>query len=128
MKRGDVWLIGIIAAAAAASLLFYFLRDLQADAYDGKTYARITVDGQLFDEIELGEEERRIEIRTAFGYNLLVAQDGGIHMEDADCRDDLCILMGEKRRVGETIICLPNRVVVEIVGAGEEAEIDAIAS
>ncbi|MCI3919429.1 NusG domain II-containing protein [Paenibacillus sp. TRM 82003] len=121
-------MIAIVAFVAAASLIFYFYNDKNAESYDGKTYARITVDGELFDEVELKEEEQRIEIRTDRGYNLLVASGGGIRMAEADCPDDLCLLMGEKRRVGETIVCLPNRVVVEIVGGGEGADTDAIAT
>ena len=65
------------------------------------------------------------------GYTPSVASDGiqALAMIEADCPDEVCILMGEKHKLGETIVCLPNRVMVEIVGdAGEGADADAVAS
>ena len=57
-------------------------------------------------------------------------EDGAARMEDADCPDQICVRQGKIRAQGETIICLPNRVVVRITGTGEPdgEEVDAVAS
>ncbi|TLS48571.1 NusG domain II-containing protein [Paenibacillus antri] len=129
MKRGDFWLIGIIVLAAAYFMVAYIRQDHAADRYDGKAYAVVTVDGKPFRTIELTESAERYEIQTEFGYNLLEVKDGGIRMLEADCPDDICIEIGEVRKLGETIVCLPNRVMVEIVGDAEEGgETDAVAT
>ena len=47
-------------------------------------------------------------------------------MEDADCPDRLCVKQGRIKKVGESIVCLPHKVVIEIVGEKEEAGVDAV--
>ena len=46
-------------------------------------------------------------------------------MESADCPDQICVRQKAISKEGESIICLPNKVVVSIVG-GEEKELDAV--
>ena len=41
-------------------------------------------------------------------------------MTDADCPDKLCVKTGRISKTGETIVCLPHRVVVEIIGAAAD--------
>lgn len=129
MKRGDIWLLIIVAFVVVFLTGQWLKSEIDAEAYTGKKYARITVDGELFQMVDLnGKEIEQVEIRTEFGYNLLEVHNGGIHMVEADCPDDLCLLMGHKDTVGETIVCLPNRVLVEIVGdSGDGEVIDAYA-
>lgn len=129
MKRGDIWLIGIITIALSVVSILFIQDKIAADSYEGKIYARITIDREHYKTIELTEQEQMIELQTKRGSNVLRIADGGIQMIDADCPDDLCMLMGYKNKIGETIVCLPNRVLVEIIGEhGEEAEIDALAN
>ena len=47
-------------------------------------------------------------------------------MTRADCPDQLCIHQGPIHIQGETIVCLPNRVVVEITGNDAEEQLDGI--
>ncbi len=65
-----------------------------------------------------------IVIETADGHeNLLVIENGFARIEDADCPDRLCVKQGRIGMAGESIICLPHRLVVRI--AGEEG-VDAV--
>ena len=50
----------------------------------------------------------------------------GVHIEEADCPDHDCIEIGTLNTVGQSIICAPHYLVVEIVGSAE-AELDGIA-
>lgn len=128
MKRGDLWLIAIVLIALGITSWMMFQQRAASDSYDGVKYARITVDRDHYRTVRL-DEEQMIEIRTKYGYNLLQVKDGGVRMIEGDCRDDLCVLMGFKDRIGDTIVCLPNRVLVEIIGEhGEEADVDAVVS
>ncbi|KAI4447103.1 hypothetical protein C823_001622 [Eubacterium plexicaudatum ASF492] len=43
----------------------------------------------------------------------------------ADCPDQLCVHQKAISGQGETIVCLPNKIVVEIA-EGEDADLDAI--
>ena len=69
-------------------------------------------------------EEIRITIESADGgYNVLVVEGGAAWIEEASCPDKLCRNHGKISKNGETLVCLPNQVVVEIVN-GEEPDVD----
>lgn len=131
MKRGDILLIGLVVVIAAAFLVPRWLGGDSSEKYHNETkVAKITVDGKLYRTVELTKEEQTIEIKTEFGYNLLKVHDYGIQMIDADCPDDICLTFGFVDRVGGTIVCLPNKVLVEVegeTGTGEGDEVDVIA-
>lgn len=59
------------------------------------------------------------------GTNRLFIKDGQAEMAWADCPDQLCVHQKAISREGESIICLPNKVVVSIVG-GMERDVDAV--
>lgn len=52
----------------------------------------------------------------AGGGNVLCVREGVAYMESARCPDRLCVRRGGICRAGESIVCLPNRIVVEIAG------------
>ena len=59
---------------------------------------------------------------------MCVISEGRAHMEEADCPDKSCTRMKEIRFEGESIICLPNRVVLKITGgASRNGNVDTIA-
>ena len=47
-------------------------------------------------------------------------------MEDASCPDQLCVHQNAIDKTGQTIVCLPNKVVVTVEN-GEEDEVDIMA-
>ena len=48
------------------------------------------------------------------GKNHLVIHDGCARIEEADCPDKLCVKQGTVSESGESVVCLPNRVVVAV--------------
>lgn len=59
------------------------------------------------------------------GHENTVVREGLIvYMADANCTDLLCVQQGEITQVGETIVCLPNRVLVEIVAEHSDSDSD----
>ena len=55
------------------------------------------------------------------GTNLLVIEDGAARIEEASCPDGVCVHTGRIRRNGQSIVCRPNQVVVEIVSDTENS-------
>jgi UDP-N-acetylmuramate dehydrogenase len=55
-----------------------------------------------------------------FSFGIPGSVGGAAYMKHADCPDGLCVKQRKKSRSGERIVCLPNRVSIEIIGAGEE--------
>lgn len=96
-------LLGIILLAILGILLF---------RKDGNTVS-VTVDGEIFGEYSLNED-RVVEISSERGTNLLVIKDGKAHVERASCPDGICSSHKPISYDGESIICLPNKVVVLI--------------
>ena len=96
--------IGALLLAGLLSLIF-----TSVFAKDGTT-VRVSVDGELYGEYSLYfDSEYRIN-----DTNILVISGGVAYMRYADCPDKTCINMGKISKVGEKIICLPNRVAAEI--------------
>lgn len=127
MKRGDLSIIAVLLIGVI--ILVSFLWSGEEDVYTGTTFAKITVDGELYKTAELTAELQEIEIRTDRGYNLIRIYDNAVQIIDADCPDQLCVHMGAVRKVGEKVVCLPNRVLVEVVGKSNEGDgVDAIVS
>lgn len=122
MKKGDFWFIGIVLGAA---VLIYFG---YAFGYGEEgAYVRVTVDGEIYDEYSLYEERRvRLEYEGWEGFNELVIEDGKASVAAADCPDELCVRQKAISRTGESIVCLPHKLVITVIGGGE-AEYDGIA-
>ncbi|MBC8079886.1 MAG: NusG domain II-containing protein [Gorillibacterium sp.] len=128
MKKADIWLLAIVVAIASVFIIPLLFKDHQAPG-NGVQYARVTVDGKPYKMLELTDEKQELEIQTKFGYNHLVVHDGGIEMTEADCPDKLCLTFGHVKNIGQTIICLPHRVMVEIVSDnGSGGEVDGVAA
>ena len=105
--KNDIIFIGslllIISIAALAMLL---------SRTEGDTVT-VTVDGQLFGEYSLNEN-KTVEIKSGNGYNILVIEDGRAIIASASCPDGICAAHRPVGHNGESIICLPNKVVVEV--------------
>jgi len=130
MKRGDLWLAALLIVVIAALTVPRLLPGEQSGE-KGRVYAQITVAGEPFRTVELTDDaEDTIVIETARSRNVLHVHGGGIEMHEADCPDQLCLSFGHTMRPGQQIVCLPNRVIVEITGgpAGGGGEVDVIVS
>ena len=79
--------------------------------------ARVSVDGVTVAEYPLSYDG---EYSLNDGSNVIVISDGAVYMKHADCPDGLCVNQGKKSHAGARIVCRPNRVMIEIVGAGED--------
>ena len=85
-------------------------------------YVRVEQDGRMTALYRLDEDRREVfPSKDGQGENALVIEGGTVYMEAADCPDKLCVKQGAKKNVGDTIVCLPQRLVVTVISA-EEAE------
>ena len=86
------------------------------------------MDGEIYGIYSLNQEQEiPIEIDGEI-QNILQIRDHEADMVDADCPDRLCVDMKPISAEGETIVCLPHRVVAEVISSDEEAEFDTIAN
>lgn len=107
-KKNDMILIaGILLGMGLLLILSRFV------FFKTGRVAVVSVDKQVILEQPLSED-CRIPIQTSKGYNLLQIQDGVVSIEEADCKDQICVEHVDIQRKGETIVCLPHKLVVEI--------------
>ena len=84
----------------------------------------ITVDGESKAFLPLGEDDS-IRIDTDGGYNVITVKDGEVTVSEADCRDQICVEHKKIRKTGETIVCLPHKLVVTVTG-DKPGDFDAV--
>lgn len=121
-RKSDV-LIPLAAIIFSAGIWIFSAFSPGADGR-GDT-VRVTVNGEEYGRFPLSEK-RDIIIKGYAGYtNTLVIDNGEADITEAGCPDKICVHQRKISRSGETIVCLPNRVVIGIEGK-EEGNIDAV--
>ena len=109
----------LVAAGCCAALLL---------PKEQGTVAVIQQDGAVLREIDLSKLTQTVTF-TVEGEdglcNTVVAQPGGICVQSANCPDQVCVEQGWIRDSALPIVCLPNKLTIEIVGG--ESELDAVA-
>ena len=119
LKWGDAVIIAVVLVLAAALTAV-----LAAGTQGDRLYAEVWQDNQLVERVALNDgTDRTIDLD---GHNVIVLSGKSARMASADCRDQVCVRTGTLTRAGQVAVCLPNRVVLKIVG--ETGEIDAIVS
>ena len=128
IRKADIILfIVLVAAGLAASAALTMSR---ADAGDG---ARVIIEsgGNLYAAYSL-YEDRTLSVpapNQSDSYNVVEIRDGTVSVTEASCKNQVCVRHGAISRSGESIVCLPNRLVVRIENAsGEGGGYDSVTS
>lgn len=119
MKKVDIIIGTIIIIIAVGILGVGSYRSNVIKQNSNQLYVDIYVEGTLYKSVPLYNNEDTIEIETEHGRNVVKVHDDGVEMTEADCFDSICVKSGFKKNVGEIIVCLPHKVVVEISGDSE---------
>lgn len=119
--RGEILLAGMILLAALFCGLAWQL--LHRDPGE---WAVIEVDGLETARYPLAKDCSAVIEGYGGGRNTLVIEGGSVYVTDASCPDRLCEKQGRISKNGETIVCLPNRVVITVQG-GEGTALDGLA-
>ncbi len=116
VRLGDILSFGFIAV---------FFLVLAWGGWSGEKGSRveIRVEGRIY-HYPL-DEDRVFAWRSSHGRGVVEIKGGRVRMRESDCRDQICVRKGWISRMGDAIICMPNHVVVEIIGE-EKAVWDGI--
>lgn len=118
-KKRDIIFIGVILVMA---LIAFFVVD-KFIKKDGNKVV-IKVDGEIVKIVNLTDTNNIIVNGYDGGTNTVVIENGTVYMTEADCPDKICVNTGKISKIGETIVCLPHRVVVEIQGEVSQSDSD----
>jgi len=67
-------------------------------------------------------QPRELEFMGAIEKAHLVIHDGCIEFVESPCRDKICIHMGQARKEGDFLACLPNRIIVTVEGGKSDTD------
>ena len=116
IRKADIILfIVLVALGLAASAALSMSR---VDAGDG---AKVIIEsgGELYATYSL-HEDRTLKVpapNSDDAYNVVEIKDGKVSVTEATCKNQVCVRHGEISISGESIVCLPNRLVVRIENA-----------
>ena len=115
--KNRIWIILIAAILVACLALSVFLLRPSGPA----AYAEIWSEGKLLHTLPLAVD-RQITVETERGSNVITVKGGKIAVTEASCPDHYCMHRGFCDG-GSSIVCLPNRLVIEFLG---EQEVDFV--
>ena len=99
----------LVAGVLAAALIVFLLIPR-----GGGSTVVVTVDGKEYASLPL-DEDAELLIESESGTNLLVISGGKASVVEADCPNRVCVETGAISSEGQLIVCLPHKVVIEIV-------------
>ena len=124
LTKGDKFLVFIVILLSVLAMGYIKIKALS----NNKKYVSIQVNGEeikkiIFDSKLIG---KTIPIETEYGYNIIEIGDEKLRVIEASCPDKIDVKQGYISGIGETIVCLPNKLVIEIKGLDQDTEIDII--
>ncbi len=120
-SKHDVFLLLFIAIFACVSMGFWFYQTFQS--FDQVV---IEVNGSLYGTYDISEDQTIEIVADGEVCNTILIEDETVTMITSTCPDHLCEHQGTISKNGQQIVCLPNKVVVQLKGQ-EETEYDSIA-
>ena len=117
--KNDVFFISFLAVFCIAVCVWVY----KGGAVEGSNIL-ITVDGEEYGTYSLFEEQT-ITIGEGDTQNVIEIKGGKAYMREASCPDQLCVDQNEISFDKESIICLPNKVVITVI-SDVESELDGI--
>ena len=108
--------IDIIVIASLLLLSLIVLLVISLAKKEG-AIARVEIGGEIVGEYPLDVNK---EYSLNGGTNILTIKDGVAYMTYSECPDHTCERVGKIKFVGETIVCLPNKVSVTIIGNSDD--------
>lgn len=111
ITRADIILLIVLVAAGLAATAY-----LAMSGHEGGR-VRIESDGKEFATYSL-YEDREVVVKSKNGTNTVVIESARVYVKDASCKNQICANHPSINHSGETIVCLPNRLLVTIEGRG----------
>lgn len=127
IKKMDIVIIVLLLIISFTPHLIFFKTSQKGSK---NNYAIIQVDGKIHKKIDLSKVKKseKVNLNLPNGKNTLLVENNSIEMKSANCNDALCVKQGNISKVGQTIICLPHKLIIEIKGDELDSKDDLILS
>ena len=118
--RNDViFIAALLVVIAVAGACLYFFRG------EGNSVT-VSIDGTVVATYPLSVDRTEEILTEGGGRNLLIIKDGKAYVESASCPDGICAAHKPIHREGESIVCLPNKVVITVQTTDTDNGLDAV--
>ena len=119
--KNDIIFIAVLLICAAVGIIYLYVFRGSGDT------VKVTVDGETYGVYSLAENITEDIHSENGGLNRLVIKDGKAYVESATCPDGICVAHPPVFRDGESIVCLPNKVVVTVTVNNDADSPDIVA-
>lgn len=117
--RNDIILLAGILLLASLCLIIFRFTKTEGDS------VLITLNGSPYKTLPLSEYTELV-VQNEQQSNVVVVRDGKVYVSEASCPDKICKKHRPISRVGETIVCLPNKMTLRIFSQSSLQELDAV--
>jgi len=118
LTKGDKILFVILLVTSFASLSFTrFFRDIGREVI-------VEVDGVRVARLDLFENQT-IQVHGPIGKTVIEVKASKVRVVSSACPHKICVKTGPVNHAGDTIICVPNKVVVRVLGKNKK-QLDVI--
>ncbi len=130
IRKADI----VLAVLFAALAVFLIAAPFKSAGASGKApegitgpYVHITLGSEDYGDYPL-DQDTTVTIDQGSNHNVVTIQGGKVRMEESNCRNQVCVQEGTISTPGQSIVCLPHRLSVQIIGSStDEDGYDAIA-
>lgn len=113
MKRGDYKIIIGILIVVLGAYGFVFYKGLSTD----DKILTISQDQEVLYEFKIDDSySNTFKIESDTKYNLIHIEEGKVWVEEANCLNQVCVNHATIDSIGETIVCIPHKLILEIKG------------
>lgn len=120
-RKNDIILIAVIIALAA--LIFILVNNFSSNG----NKVIIEQDAKQIAILDLNKnQEYKIYDKSGNICNIVLISDGRASMKYANCKDKICVNHNKMSKNNESIICLPNKVIVTVV-SDKDSNVDEVA-
>lgn len=118
-KNDKILVIAVLVLALIGGIVLLFTQKSATSngivvvTIAGEEYGQFPLDENIVEKIELPDGS----------YNILAIKDGKADITEASCPDGICVRHRKISKTNQTIVCLPNKVIITIEN-GAETEVD----
>jgi hypothetical protein len=121
LKRKDLHLIiTVLAIISITTLIIMITTSIKTN--QPTTTVKITINGKEYSTYPLNQDQT-IQIKNDYGENTIIISQGSVYMKSATCPDQICVKHSPLPQSTTPIICLPHKLVVEIIGIQDNIDI-----
>lgn len=116
VKTLDYWIAGLLLVLSFSFWIPMKLNGSQTGErvkiiHNGQTRAMFSLSTQRIYEFE--------------GMTIQI-QDNGVQVSHSDCPHQICVRSGRIAQQSQTIVCVPNKVLIEISGSNDTSQLNAV--